>query len=172
MFFAALGCNLAWGLVDAVMYLVRTITDRGRSLALALAVRAAPDAATGRSYVERALSKVASTIATPTEVEAIRARIVAMPQPPARPMLHREDAIGAVAIFLIVVAATFPVVLPFIFIGDVQLAKRLSAGIAIAMLYLCGHQWGRYAGLAPWRAGLVLVLLGCAVEAVVIALGG
>jgi hypothetical protein len=34
MFVAALGCNLAWGLVDAVMYLVRTVTDRGRSLTL------------------------------------------------------------------------------------------------------------------------------------------
>ena len=32
MFIAALGCNLAWGLVDAVMYLVRTVTDRGRLL--------------------------------------------------------------------------------------------------------------------------------------------
>jgi hypothetical protein len=25
---AALGCNLAWGLVDAVMYLVRTMSER------------------------------------------------------------------------------------------------------------------------------------------------
>ena len=34
LFIAALGCNLAWGLVDAVMYLVRTATDRGRRLTL------------------------------------------------------------------------------------------------------------------------------------------
>lgn len=33
---AALGCNLAWGLVDAVMDRVRTITDRGRRLASAV----------------------------------------------------------------------------------------------------------------------------------------
>ncbi len=32
MLYAALGCNLAWGLVDAVMYLVRTITYRGEEL--------------------------------------------------------------------------------------------------------------------------------------------
>src|SRR4030095_16379061 len=48
MFIAALGCNLAWGLVDAVMYVVRTVTDRGRSLTLIRSVRDAPDAATGR----------------------------------------------------------------------------------------------------------------------------
>jgi VIT1/CCC1 family predicted Fe2+/Mn2+ transporter len=40
------------------------------------------------------------------------------------------------------------------------------------MLFLCGYAWGRYAGLRPWRAGLVMVLLGLAVEAIVIALGG
>ena len=37
MFNAALGCNLAWGLVDAVMYLVRTLTLRGKRLGLKLA---------------------------------------------------------------------------------------------------------------------------------------
>lgn len=53
MFIAALGCNLAWGLVDAVMYLVRTVTDRGRVLSLIHAVRAAPDAQAGRGLIER-----------------------------------------------------------------------------------------------------------------------
>ena len=42
MFIAALGCNLAWGFVDAVMYLVRTVVDRGRSLTLVRSVRDAP----------------------------------------------------------------------------------------------------------------------------------
>ena len=36
MYGAALGCNLAWGLADAVMYLVRTIANRARRHALAL----------------------------------------------------------------------------------------------------------------------------------------
>jgi len=51
MFVAALGCNLAWGLVDAVMYLVQTITSRGRTLTLALSVRTS-DAQTGRKIIE------------------------------------------------------------------------------------------------------------------------
>ena len=40
------------------------------------------------------------------------------------------------------------------------------------MLFMCGHRWGRYGGLSPWRAGLVMVLLGVTVEVIVIALGG
>src|SRR3954471_7422278 len=47
MFIAAFGCNLAWGLVDAIMYLVRTVTDRGRSLSLMRSIRDTPDAVRG-----------------------------------------------------------------------------------------------------------------------------
>src|SRR5678809_319366 len=43
---AALGCNIAWGLVDAVMYLVRTATERSRLRVLGARVRAA-DASQG-----------------------------------------------------------------------------------------------------------------------------
>jgi len=32
---AALGCNLAWGLVDAVMYVIRNLTERTRKRRLA-----------------------------------------------------------------------------------------------------------------------------------------
>jgi hypothetical protein len=65
MFVAALGCNLAWGLVDAIMYLVRTVTDRGRSLMLVHSVRAAPDAETGRRLLERLLSRSAASLVSP-----------------------------------------------------------------------------------------------------------
>jgi hypothetical protein len=30
MLYTALGCNLAWGLADAVMFLVRTLANRGK----------------------------------------------------------------------------------------------------------------------------------------------
>src|SRR4051812_30995371 len=39
LFITAFGCNLAWGLVDAVMYLIRTVTDRGRLLTLVRSVK-------------------------------------------------------------------------------------------------------------------------------------
>src|SRR5258705_12825702 len=76
MFVAALGCNLAWGLVDAVMYLVGTVTDRGRSLMLVHSVRAAADAEAGRRLLERLLSRAAASLVSPAEVEAIRRGII------------------------------------------------------------------------------------------------
>ncbi len=72
MFIAALGCNLAWGMVDAVMYLVRTVTDRGRLLTLLRSVREAPDAKSAHRLIESALSRVAAGLVSAVEIEAMR----------------------------------------------------------------------------------------------------
>jgi VIT1/CCC1 family predicted Fe2+/Mn2+ transporter len=172
MLIAALGCNLAWGLVDAVMYLVRTVTDRGRSLMLVHAVRAAPDAETARRFIERSLSRAAAGLVSSAEIEAIRGRIVALSSVPARPTLRRDDLIAALAIFLLVVAATFPVVLPFVLINDVGAAKTASRVIALAMLFFGGLALGRYAGYGSWRVGFMMVGLGTALVIAINALGG
>ena len=172
MFIAALGCNLAWGLVDAVMYLVRTVTDRGRSLSLIRSVRDAPDAATGHRLIGGALSKVVAGLVSMAEIEAMRARIVALTDLPARPTLNRDDLSAALAIFLIVVAATFPVVLPFALIADVGMAKNISRGVAVAMLFFGGLALGRYAGYGSWKVGLLMAGLGTALVVAINALGG
>ena len=169
---AALGCNLAWGLVDAVMYLVTTITDRGRSLTLMHSVRNAANAETGRSLIKGALSRQVAGLVTDTEVEAIRGRIVALPSVPKRPTLKSDDLLAALAVFLIVVAATFPVAVPFIVIDDIGWAKSVSRAIALTMLFFGGLALGRYAGYGSWKTGLMMAGLGAALVSAVIALGG
>lgn len=168
---AALGCNLAWGLVDAVMYVVRTITERGRSLSLARAVRAA-DAPTGRRLIEQSLSGTAAELASDVDIEAIRQRIVALPELEQRPRLQGRDLLAALAVFALVVASTFPVALPFIVIADVGTAKSVSRVVALAMLFFGGYALGRYAGYGGWRAGLIMAALGTALVLAVMALGG
>jgi hypothetical protein len=172
MFIAALGCNLAWGLVDAVMYLVRTVTERGRLLTLIGSVRSAADADTGRRLIEASLSRVAAGLLSAAEIEAIRGRIVALTFVPARPKLNRDDLLAAVAIFLIVVAATFPVVLPFVMFDDVGTAKNVSRAVALAMLFGGGLALGRYAGYGSWKVGLMMAGLGAVLVVAINALGG
>jgi hypothetical protein len=172
MFIAALGCNLAWGLVDAVMYLVRTVTDRARSLTLIRSVRAAADAEAGRRLVESALSRDAAGLVSPAEIDAIRGRIVALPSVPERPTLKWNDLLASLAIFLIVVASTFPVVLPFVLFDDVGTAKNVSRAIALAMLFFGGLALGRYAGYGSWKVGFMMVGLGTALVVAINALGG
>ena len=138
MIAAALGCNLAWGLVDAVMYLVRTVTDRGRWITLLRTVRAAPDAAAGRRAIGESLSRSSGRLVAEAEIEAIRARIVALPSVAQRPTLQRDDLRAALAIFLLVVASTFPVALPFMLFADLGTAKTVSRAVALAMLFAGG----------------------------------
>ena len=168
---AALGCNLAWGLVDAVMYLVRTVADRGRQITLIRSVRSA-DAAAGRALIKNSLSKVAAGLVSENEIEAVRGRVLALTDVPERPRLKADDFLAALAVFLLVVASTFPVVLPFVFIRDVGAAMTLSRAIALAMLFLGGLALGRYAGYGSWKAGLMMTALGTVVVAAVMALGG
>jgi hypothetical protein len=68
---AALGCNLAWGLVDAVMYLVRTVTDRGRSLTLVRSVRGAADTESGRKLIESSLSRTVAELVSEAEIKLL-----------------------------------------------------------------------------------------------------
>jgi VIT1/CCC1 family predicted Fe2+/Mn2+ transporter len=172
MLAAALGCNLAWGIVDAVMYLVRTVTERGRSLTLVRSVQAAADAEAGRRLIEGALSPGMAKLVATAEVEAIRGRLVALTDLPARPKLQRDDFLAACGVFLIVVASTFPVALPFVFFENAGTALFVSRAIAVTMLFLGGLALGRYAGYGSWKTGAMMAGLGVAVVAAVIALGG
>ena len=171
MLIAAIGCNIAWGFVDGVMYVLRNLVARARKARLVRAVRnARPEQA--QRLIAAEIGGLAAVLAA-ADLERLRQWIVAQPEhagPAAR--IAGQDLRGAVAVFLLVFLSTFPVVLPFVFIADPGMAKRASAAVAIVMLFLCGHAWGRYAGLKAWRTGLVMVGLGLVVEAVVIALGG
>ena len=172
MLIAAIGCNTAWGFVDAMMYVLRTLVDRSRRVTLLAALRAS----TQPEHAQRAIADHIGPLSAGLDasaIEGLRRWLTTLP-PHATPraVLTARDLKGALAVFLLVFASTFPVVLPFIFTGDLKLAMRVSAAIAIVMMFCCGYAWGRYAGVKPWPAGLALVLLGAAIEAVVIALGG
>jgi VIT1/CCC1 family predicted Fe2+/Mn2+ transporter len=168
---AALGCNLAWGLVDAVMYLVRTLTERRRNLALARQAIVG-DAETAHRLIMSALPEHVVAITGPPELEAMRRKLQNLPEL-GRAGLGRDDYLAAVGIFLLVVGATCPVVIPFLATRDLALAMQLSRGITLAMLFAAGLALGRYAGHAhPLRTGLLMLLLGAALIAAVKALGG
>jgi hypothetical protein len=172
LFITSFGCNLAWGLVDAVMYLVRTVTERGRGLSLVHAVRAAPTAQQGRALMQAELSRAVAGVVSAAELEAIRGRVVALKDVPPRPHIKWDDLLAALAVFLLVVLSTFPVVLPFALMTDVAAAKNVSGGIAVVMLFLGGLGFGRYAGYGSWRSGLIMAALGVLLVGAIKVLGG
>ena len=147
----------------------RIVAGRSRSSAPSARLRTRqPGAGSSNS----SLSRGGASLVSEAEIEAIRGRIVARSSLPARPSLHWTDLLAAVGIFLIVTASTFPVVLPFLLIHDVAVAKAISRAVALAMLFCGGLALGRFAGYGSWKAGLLMAGLGTALVAAIKALGG
>jgi VIT1/CCC1 family predicted Fe2+/Mn2+ transporter len=171
MMIAALGCNLAWGLADAVMYLVRTVTERTRKRTLLAQLRAA-DAAAGQRLIGDALPPRLAETAGLDVLEEMRRHLVELPAAPAGPRLGARDFKGALGVFLLVVLATFPVVIPFMVFRETGVALRVSNALSLGMLFAAGWALGRYSGGSPWRSGLAMAATGAALIAAIIALGG
>jgi hypothetical protein len=172
MLLGALGCNLAWGIIDGVMYLMACLSERGQEILTLRGVRRAPGAPEAHHAIVMALPEGIADVIQAPELETIRRRLIQLPEPPVRPRLHKDDWLGALAVFLWVFISTFPVVIPFLFMSNAMLALRISNSIAVVMLFLTGHAFGRCIGFRPWVLGLSMVLLGCALVGLTIALGG
>mgnify|MGYP000946345986 CR=1 FL=1 len=172
MLVGAIGCNLAWGLVDAVMYIMSSLSQRGRGLVIVQAVRRGDDAAASRGIIADSLPPLVASALGENELERIRLRLRELPEPPAKASVRGEDFLGAMAVFLVVFLSTFPVVVPFIFMSDPRTALRVSNGIAIVMLFVAGQSLARHAGGHPWRTGLAMVAVGVVLVGITIALGG
>lgn len=168
---AALGCNIAWGFVDAVMYLLRTATERSRIRRIAYRIIGA-DSETARRMLAAELPEHVRAITGKEEIEGMHRRLQGM-QPLRRHPLGARDFLEAAGIFLLVVIATFPVVIPFLLMSNTRMAIQVSRVIAVGMLFVLGVALGRYAGyLRPLRTGLAMAVLGVALIVMVMALGG
>jgi len=172
MLVGALGCNLAWGIVDATIFLLVNLVERARGATLIGAVRASADAGQGRRLVSDAMPEALASGMDSTALETLRLRVAAMSVSSLRRGPSGADWLAALGVFLLVVAATFPVAVPFMVTEDAALAMRTSNGIAIALLFACGAMLGRYAGISAVRIGLLMAVLGTALVAITIALGG
>src|SRR5262245_50309851 len=171
MLIAALACNLAWGTIDAVLYLMGGLAEKGRTV---LALRAARRSATGgeaQRIVAEMLPAPVADLVGPAELAAMEQRLRQGPEP-AIPALNRDDWRGALGVFLLVFLSTFPVVIPFLVIKSAVLALRVSNAIVIVMLVAIGYTFAHLTGRNAWLWGVSMVLLGLALAGLTMALGG
>jgi VIT1/CCC1 family predicted Fe2+/Mn2+ transporter len=172
MLMGALGCNLAWGIIDGIFYLMGCLAEKGRALRALRAIRRSSDPQKAQKIISAALPQAVANVLQPPELEALYRRLKELPEPPNRAQLRRDDWRGAFGVFLLVFLSTFPVVIPFIFLKNIVPAMRLSNAVAIVMLFLTGYVYGRIIGHQPWVRGVFMVVLGCILVAITIALGG
>jgi VIT1/CCC1 family predicted Fe2+/Mn2+ transporter len=172
MLTGALGCNLVWGIIDGLLYLMGCLSARSRTIRSWRRLQKAQNSADAQRILAEALPPAVAATLGPPEYELMWQKLLKLPEPPTRPGLRKNEWLGALAVALWVMVTTFPVGLPFLFINDVLRAMRVSNSIAIVLLFLAGYAFGRVTGYHPWWTGLGMVVLGLILVALTIALGG
>ena len=172
LFVSTLACNVAWGFVDAVMYVMNAVLGRGRALLLDRALREGSDPAELRALLAEVLPEQVAEGLSATGLDAARRTVMVHPDLHAPARVQWEDVLGAVGVFVLVVGTTVPVALPFLLISDLTLAKVVSRSLALALLFAGGYRLGRYSGVGPVWMGLTMLGIGAVLVAVVTALGG
>ena len=172
MLIGALGCNIAWGLIDGIMYLMDCLAARGADLRTVSAIKATRSEGEARQVILGALPPVVASALASSDLKEIHAKVIKMPLSSTHARLELVDWLGAAAVFLFVFASTFPVILPFLFIDDAFVALRLSNLVAVAMMFALGYAFGKLAGHRPLVTAGSMVLVGSVVVALTIALGG
>ena len=171
---AALGCNIAWGFIDAVMYLMSCVTVRSEKAKLITAVQSAPDTATALTLVQDGVEPELQSMLNPADAEGFNRTIMQhlYRARPIRSTLSRDDFYGALACFILVFFSCLPAALPFFILSNPGIALRISNFLLIALLFVVGRMWARYVGISPLLSGSIMVLVGLALVGVAILLGG
>jgi len=172
MLIGAIGCNLAWGIIDAAFYLISCLTEEGRHAVLFRNVQQSSDPTQAHQTIADALPPRFAEALLPADLDRIHSHLKQLPPPTARPRFTAQNWRGALGVFLLIFLSTFPVVIPFMFVHEAHLALRVSNGVAIVLLFAAGYILAGYAGLRRIPTGLAMVVIGAVLVALTIALGG
>jgi hypothetical protein len=171
---AAVGCNIAWGIIDAVMYVMNCMTVRSGKARLVRAVQKAPDGAAAleviRLMVEPGFEYLTEQKDKEMVYEAIL-REVLHARPPKTKVLP-EDLHGAVACFVLVFMSCLPAAVPYMIFSNPMLALRVSNVLLIAMLFWVGQKWAEQIEANRLLVGLAMVAVGLSLVGVAVLLGG
>jgi VIT family len=174
MLVGVLGCNLAWGIIDGVLYVLGQVFERGRFRRIGVNLRQATSAEGARQMVADELDESLVTVTDDSTRERLYQSIVehvrSVPAMPNR--VRRQDLLGGLAAGWLVFACSFPAVLPFLFLDDPRLALRVSNAILLGLLFFVGWRAARHTLARPWIAGIMFLLVGVLLVAVAIPLGG
>ena len=172
MFSGAVGCNLAWGIIDAAFYLIGCLAEHGHNATLLRRVQQCSEPDRARKIIMKAMPLKVAQALQPADFERIQEHLKQLPPPAVHQWLTLENWCGAIGVFLLVFLSTFPVVLPFLFVHDAHVALRISNGVAILLLFGAGHMLAGYAGMNRVITGFVMVAIGILLVALTIAFGG
>jgi hypothetical protein len=169
----AIGCNVAWGIIDAVLFVLGRFYDRHRIANIVRALRKIDDLS-ALAIIDTELASDLARKVDDSERERFYLAVAAAARhhPLARVRVLPEDVKGAVVVFFLVLGTALPAGLPFLLIEDGELALRSSNALLVVLLFFVGYRWGQHVGARPWLAGWLVMGLGASLALLAIPLGG
>ena len=172
---AVVGCNLAWGVIDAVLYVLGSMFYRSQRARFFRGLRIARSEAEALAAIQEEFGLEDEPLAIPPEDRTRLYRSIlalSVHAAPARVKLRRRDIASAFVVFILVSGTALPGVIPFLLIDDTHLAIRVSNVALNLLLFVVGYWWAHYTDARPWRAALAILLLGVSMVSVAVTLGG
>jgi VIT1/CCC1 family predicted Fe2+/Mn2+ transporter len=172
LLWAALGCNVAWGLVDAIMYLMNVAIERGHAISVIKKIHASNNSLESGQILKDEVQPAIAGLMTDQELSDLSNRLKKLPVPSKTNVITGTDLMAGLQIFMLVFLCTFPVAIPFGIFDNLEVAMRASNGVALLLLFIGGFMLAKYAGFRPGITAIVYTLIGVALVALTMALGG
>jgi len=171
---AAIGCNMAWGLIDGIMYVMNCMAERSVTARLIRKIQGTNDSQAALEIIRNQVEPELETLAGPEDRESLyRAMLKHLGQAGApRTGLEKADLYGGLACFWLVFVSCLPAAAPFLLFSKPALALRVSNFLLIVMLYIVGRKWAAYTGANGLVVGLAMVAIGLLLVGIAIVLGG
>ncbi len=171
---ALVGCNIAWGIIDAVLYLMGSVFSRNMRVHFVRRLKGVKGEAEAMELISEEFGlEDAPNMSDEDRAAFHRVALDIMRRAGTqRAQLRRLDFQGAAIIILLVSFSALPGALPFLFVEDGYIALRLANFIQVGLLFFVGYRWAEHTGANPWRTGLGIVALGVTMVLVAVALGG
>ena len=171
---AALGCNVAWGIIDAVLISMSRVSERNRFARLQAHVRTASSREAALAIVRGELDPTLEELAPDDARECLYAAVAdrAASGHAERGGVRADDLWAAAVTFVLVFGWSLPAVVPFFFLSDKLVALRLSNAILIALIFVTGWRWASWTGGNRAATGAAMAAIGGVLVVVAIALGG
>jgi hypothetical protein len=171
---AAIGCNLAWGVIDGVVYILSSLTKRKHYMNFFTRIRHTPDENEALGVIRDEMDTLFEPVASEPERRRLYQTVFSMRDKSEFPevRLTADELRGGLAVFAVNVLVIAPVLIPFLVFSKPHLALRVSNALLILLLFIAGYSWGKQSGFNRWLGGASLMLLGLLLVGVAILLGG
>ncbi|MBX5150198.1 VIT family protein [Rhizobium lentis] len=172
---ATVGCNVAWGIIDAVLFVLGTTFYKSRRLRLFRQIKAAGSETAALNMLAKEFPiEEAPFSAKAADADPLYRSLLTLARraDPVRASLSKNDLLAALAVVFLVSVTSIPAVTPLLLIDSAHLALRVSNLFLIMLLFVTGYAWAKFSGGRPFYAGMTMTCLGLLLVAIAVALGG